>query len=194
MVALPLILLQRPFHELVVLWLVILAVINILAVVITRRELGSLLRTSVAGFWRNRGILLTAVILLVAFCCWFHGTQQYFGWDTTYYIGTVDTTVLTDSMYVYNGASGAIMKTLDFRYALSTFYMHSAFLCKLTGLGGMLIQKFVIGTLCILMHGWIIFAIGRRVFPDAKKALFMVGLVFVMHLGFHTGFRRRIFC
>ena len=46
MVALPLILLQRPFHELVVLWLVILAVINILAVVITRRELGSLLRTT----------------------------------------------------------------------------------------------------------------------------------------------------
>ncbi len=186
--ALPLILLQRPFHELVVLWLVVLAVVNILALVITGRELGKLLRAIAAGFWRGRGILLAAVILLLAFCCWFHGIQQYVGWDTTYYIGTVDTTVLTDSMYVYNGGSGGIEKTLDFRYALSSFYMHSAFLCRLTGIGGLLVQKYVLGTLCILMHGWIMFAIGRRAFPGVKKALFMVGLVFVMHLGFHTGF------
>lgn len=186
--ALPLILMQRPFHELVALWLVILAAVDILAAVMARRELGRLFGGILAGIWRNKGVLLAAVVLLVAFCCWFHGTQQYFGWDTTYYIGTVDTTVCTDTMYRYNGSSGAVEKALDFRYALSAFYMHSAFLCRLTGLGGMLVQKYVLGTLCILMHGGILFAIGRRVFPDAKKALFMVGLAFVMHLGFHTGF------
>lgn len=186
--ALPLIFSQRPFHELVILWIVILAVVNILAVLFTRKELGNLFLRSAAGLWRNKGILLAAVIALIAFCCWFQATQQYMGWDTTYYIGTVNTTVYTDTMYVYDGNSGQMAKTLDLRYALSAFYMHSAFWCKLTGLSGMLIQKYVIGTICILMHGWIMFAIGRKLFPDEKKALFMVGLMFVLHLGFHTGF------
>lgn len=188
LVALPLIFMQRPFHELVILWLVVAAVVNILALLLTRKELGGLFWGGITGLWRNKGILLAAVALLIAFCCWFQATQQYFGWDTTYYIGTVDTTVCTDTMYVYNGSSGAIEKALDFRYALSAFYMHSAILCKLTGLGGMLVQKYVLGTLCILMHGGILFAMGRRLFAETKKALFMVGLAFVMHLGFHTGF------
>ncbi len=187
--ALPLILLQRPFHELVVLWLIIAAAVNIYVFVSARKELGGLFRGVVAGIWRNKGLLLAAVALFVLFCCWFSATQQYVGWDTSYYIGTVDTTVMTDTMYVYNGESNIIEKTLDFRYALSSFYMHSALLCRLTGISGMLIQNYVIGTLCILLHAHILFMVGRRLFPEEeKKALFLTGLAFVLHLGFHTGY------
>lgn len=186
-VALPLILLQRPFHELVVLWLVATGAMHVFVALKGRKELGSMTLGIFAGLWRMKGILLAAVILLVAFACWFQGTQQYIGWDTTYYIGTINTTVYTDTMYVYDGNSGVMAKTLELRYALSAFYMHSALLCKLASLSGILIQKYVIGTICILMHGLIVFAIGRRLFPDKeKKALFMTGLVFLMHLGFQT--------
>lgn len=187
--ALPLILLQRPFHELVILWLFILAAVDIYVFAAARKELGSWMRSMFAGLWRNKGLLLLAVILLVLFCCWFAATQQYVGFDTSYYIGTVDTTVMTDTMYVYNGESGIIEKTLDFRYALSSFYIHSAFICRLTGISGMVIQHYVIGTLCVLMHAYVLYLLGRRLFPEEeKKALFFTGLVFVLHLGFHTGF------
>ncbi len=187
--ALPLILLQRPFHELVFLWLIIAAAVNIYALWRGRKELVSLLYKTFAGLWRNRGLLLAAVILLVLFCCCFAALQQYLGWDTSYYVGTVDITVRTDSMYAYDGASGAPVKSLNLRYAISTFYMHSALLCKLTGISGMVLHKYVIGILCILMHGGILFAIGRQLFPDEeKKALFLTGLVFVLHLGFHTNY------
>lgn len=187
--ALPLIFMRRPFHELVVLWLFIAAAVNIFALLLGRRELGSLLRQGFAGLWRNRGILLMAVLLLVLFCCCFAALQQYLGWDTSYYVGTVDTTVRTDTMYAYDGASGAPVKSLNLRYAISSFYMHSALLCKLTGISGMVLHRYVIGILCILLHGGILFAIGRQLFADdEKKALFLVGLVFVLHLGFHTNY------
>ena len=189
MAALPLILLQRPFHELVVLWLIVAAAVNIYAFAAAGRELGAWVKSMLAGLWRNKGILLLAVVLLVLFCCWFAGTQQYVGFDTSYYIGTIDTTTMTDTMYVYNGESNVMEETLDFRYALSAFYMHSAFICRLTGIGGMIIQHYVLGTLCILMHAYVLFVIGRRLFPqEEKKALFLTGLVFVLHLGFHTGY------
>ena len=71
-----------------------------------------------AGLWRNKGILLLAVALLVLFCCWFAGTQQYVGFDTSYYIGTIDTTTMTDTMYVYNGESNVIEETLDIEQLL----------------------------------------------------------------------------
>lgn len=187
--ALPLILLQRPFHELVVLWLVVAAAVNIFVFLRGRAELGTLFQKVFAGMWRNRGLLLVTVILLILFCCWFQGTQDYVGWDTTYYIGTVGTTVEMDSMYVYDSASGTIEKTLDFRYALSAFYMHSALLCKLTGLGAMLVQKYILGTLCILMHACTLIVLGIHLFPEEeKKALFMTGLVFLLHLGFQTNY------
>lgn len=187
--ALPLVLCQRSFHELVVLWLIIAAVVNVSVFLRGRRELRELFEKSFSAIWRNKGILLAAVVLLVVFCCWFQATQQYAGWDTVDYIGTVDTTVYTDSMYVYSGSSGVMEKDLNLRYALSSFYMHSALLCKLTGISGILAQKYVMGTVCILLHGCILFAIGRCLFPEGeKKALFMTGLVFVMHLGFHTNY------
>ncbi|MEY8390584.1 hypothetical protein D3Z36_05305 [Lachnospiraceae bacterium] len=185
--ALPMILLQRPFHELVWLWIALAAAVNLFVLFAAGRELIRLLRGFFAAAWRMKGLLLAAVIFLVLFVCWFQGTQQYMGWDTTDYIGTVNTTVYTDTMYIYEGNSGVQAEFLNLRYALSAFYMHSAFLCSVAGVGGMMIQKYVLGTVCILMHALILFTMGKRLFTkDEKKALFMTGLVFVMHLGFQT--------
>lgn len=187
--ALPMILLQRPFHELVVLWIVLALAVNIFMLAVCRNIMWNLIRNMFSGLWRVKGLLLIFVVLLVCFICWFQGTQRYIAgwWDTAYYVGTVNTTVHTDTMYVYNGASGVIEKTMNFRYALSSFYMHSAVLCKLTSISGIIIQKYVLGSVCTLMHALILFAMGRRLFSqDNKKALFMTGMVLVMHLGFHN--------
>ena len=186
-VALPLILLQRPFHELVVLWLFMAVAVHIFVLLQGRKELAALGKGVFSGLWQIKGLLLAVVLLLTAFICWFQATQQYRGWDTTYYIGTVNTTVYTDTMYVYDGNSGVMAKTLDFRYALSAFYMHSALLCRLTSVSGILVQKYVMGTVCVLMHSLILFAMGRRLFPQKEKtALLFTALVLLMHLGFHT--------
>lgn len=173
MAALPLILLQRPFHELVWLWIGIAVAMNLFVLATSWRKLAAFVGNMFAGLWRVKGILLAAVVLLVLFACWFQGTQQYMGWDTTDYIGTVNTTVYTDTMYVYEGNSGVMAKVLNLRYAMSAFYMHSAFLCRLTAVGGMMVQKYVLGTVCILMHGLILFTMGKRLFSGDEKKRFL---------------------
>lgn len=185
--ALPMILLQRSLSELVMLWIGISILVNGYVLIAARRELWDMICRTAAGIWRMKGILLLGVLLLAGVTCYFQAAQPYMGWDTSYYVGTVNTTVYTDSMYIYNGNSGAAEKYLDFRYALSTFYMHSAVWCKISTVSAMMIQKYVMGTVCILTYGLVLFAIGKKLFhQEDRKALLLLGLAFIFNYGFNT--------
>lgn len=185
--ALPMILLQRSLSELVILWICISVAVNGYVLIWARQQLWNMIWRTAAGIWRMKGILLIFVLLLAAISCYFQAAQPYMGWDTSYYVGTVNTTVYTDSMYIYNGNSGAAEKYLDMRYALSTFYMHSAVWCKISTVSAMMIQKYVMGTVCILNYGLVLFAIGKKLFhSDDRKALLMLGLAFIFNYGFNT--------
>lgn len=185
--ALPMVLLQRPFHELAALWAILSLLINGAVLLLARRELYRLAFGMFCSLWQAKGILLLGALSLVAFTCYFQSAQQYIGWDTSYYIGTVNTTVYTDSMYIYDGAAGTVSKYLNLRYALSTFYMHSAVLCKLSSVDAILVQKYVVGTLCILLYALILFAMGKRLFAqDTRKSLAMLIWGMLLNYGFNT--------
>lgn len=186
-VALPMILLQRPFHELTALWVGFILLANIILLFWARRELWKLAAGICRGFWQAKGIALLCALLIIGFTCYFHSAQQYLGWDTSYYIGTVNTTVYTDSMYVFDGADGTAGKFLNLRYALSSFYMHSAILCRLASMNAIIVQKYVIGTICILVHALILFSIGKRLFGrESKKALSFLFWGMFLNYGFNT--------
>lgn len=185
--ALPMVLLQRSLKELVILWLGVSVAVNGYVLIRARRELWEMVCRIAAGVWRMKGVLLIVVLLLVGISCYFQAVQYYMGWDSSYYIGTVNTSVYTDSMYRYNGNSGIAEKFLDLRYALSTFYIHSAVLCKVSTVSAVMMQRYVMGTVCVLSHSLLVFAIGRKLFRrDDKKALLVLGLVLFFNFGFHT--------
>ncbi len=185
--ALPMILLQRPFHELMWLWVAVSIALNCLILATAKEILFGWLRGMGAAIRRMGGALFFIALLLLGFTCYFQWAQHYLGWDTSFYIGTVNTTLHTDTMYVYDGNSGLLASTLPFRYALSAFYMHSALLCRVGGVSAMMAQKCVMGTICVGMHGAILFALGRRLFPRKEKAaLLFVCVVLLLNYGLNT--------
>lgn len=185
-VALPLILLQYPFHILFYLWIGICVIINVYVIIFARNSLLNEAFIITGWLGQQKRYLIIGVLLCIGFTCYFHAVQPYMGWDTSYYVGTVNTTVYTDTMYVYNGNSG-VKEQINFRYALSAFYIHSAFLCKLGNVSALIMQKYVVGALCICMHGLIIFAIGKKIFRgNSVRALQFLIAEIVLNYGFCT--------
>ncbi len=185
--ALPLILLGRPFHELKWLWLAVCVLVDALVLLKAGDSLAEWAAGAKDAFFRMMGPLLAAILLLLAFTCYFQWAQRYLGWDTSFYIGTVNTTLDTDTMYAFDGNTGKPARELPLRYALSSFYMHTAWLCALGRVTAAMAQKFVMGSVCVWMHGLLLFSMGRRLFPKKERdALVFTGIAMALHYGLNT--------
>lgn len=164
MFALPLILLKQHLTLLMVLWLAVSAIVLILGVAVLYKERKKERRQERIIIKSTQVICYLAMAVLVLFFCYFTAIQNYWGWDTAFYIGTVSTTVDTDTMYLINGESGVAENVLPLRYALSGFYMNSAVFCKLTGITAVYFQKYVMGTLCVLLYFSVLYLVGQALF------------------------------
>ncbi len=107
-------------------------------------------------------------------------SENYWGFDTAYYIGTVSTTLERNSMYVYDGMSGVQVNVLPFRYVLSSFYLYFAVVCKVFGISAIACFRYVVATLCILFADTIIYLIGKKLFQNiAKSQCFTLLFIFL---------------
>lgn len=180
-IALPCIALKQSLTMLTTLWLIVLGVLTICVLVllykerIAKKEIVSR-QKKIALPKKTEWLYICAGLIFLVFVCYFTAIQNYWGWDTAFYIGTVSTTLDTDTMYLYNGETGAMEYVVSFRYALSTFYMNSAVFCKITGISAVMFQKYVMGILCVVMQGLILYLTGKRIFENKleKAVLFAV--------------------
>lgn len=185
--ALPMILLQIPFHVLFYLWIIICMVCNVYVFGGAQAQLVRVIRTMSKWVKQQNRMLLVGAGFCIVFTCYFHAVQQYMSWDTSYYIGTVNTTLYTDTMYIYEGESGVRETYLGLRYALSSFYMNSAVFCKLGHVSALMLQKYVMGSICIGMHGLLVFAIGKKIFREEDAgALRLLIVEIILNYGFYT--------
>lgn len=171
--ALPMVLLKQSLSDLAKIWGICLVVVILffIYVVIKQRESTNSWKKYVKTF----NVYTLLLVLCILALCIVSLMQDYYGWDTAYYIGNINTSLYTDTMYLVDGNSGALLEKIDFRYALSMFYMNSAVFCKWFGITAVCMQKYVIAILCILMHASIVYMIGKELFGDdlKKSALFV---------------------
>ncbi|MDE7311093.1 MAG: hypothetical protein K2N87_05645 [Eubacterium sp.] len=107
--------------------------------------------------------------------------QRRIGWDFAYYIGNMATSVATDTMYIYDGSSGLLRSHLELRYALSSFYMNTAWISQITGISALVLQKYVAGVLCVLLTNAVVYSFAMEVFHrDQKKAAVLVTITIVL--------------
>ena len=72
----------------------------------------------------------------------------------------MNTTMQTDTMYIFNGNNGTKETVLDFRYALSSFYMYGVVACRMFRLNVLLYCRYVIPTILSIISNLILFRIG----------------------------------
>lgn len=165
-VALPLIMTKTPLSALTLIWECILALGVIIYVWMIRKDRESLLifqEKEKKWSWMMAGMLFLILLQM-----YYIVTSEYLGWDTSYYAGTIATSVRRNSMYLYNGETGNPYTRIPFRYALSSFYMNGSVWCQITGIPAILYAKIVQGGILCLLSNLTIYELGRFLFSGKK--------------------------
>lgn len=187
--ALPMICLQLPFHILVIVWGIVCVLILLKGIVFHGKELLGRMAKIGGELAVKQWYLVIAAMLLLLFFIIYQCIYYYSGFDTAFYIGTVNTTLYTDSMYLFDGETGLAEKYLDMRYAFSGFYMNTAFWCRIFGLAPVIAQKYGMGSICVLMAFVLTFLIGKELFgDDTRKAYYYVIILGILNLFFISGY------
>ena len=182
-VALPYIILKKSLSDLTMAWILIFTILVLVFSRWSRREFWKTLKgCRKRSLWN--GILLAVVILLIAMEIIMQIGHNYWGWDTAYYIGTVNTSLYTDTMYLYDGTTGLLEEKLHLRYALSSFYMLIASFCKVFSLHPIICFRYIVGVGCILLSNIVAFEIGKKLFPEEgeKQKAFLIAYIILNFL------------
>lgn len=191
-------------HVLKNVWIVILILLLAVAVMIIRNEFKRHNKSSVyedqeqgiqtqfginglSGVYRNQPDTVTRLLMalmaaaILCECASAVLMQRNIGWDFAYYIGNMTTSVATDTMYLYDGSSGLLRNELELRYALSSFYMNTAWISQLTGISALVLQKYVMGILCVLLTNAVVYSFAMEVFgKERKKAAVLVTITILL--------------
>ncbi len=103
--------------------------------------------------------------------------------DAAYYVGTVSTSVYTDTLARYNPFNGVLLKVFQARYIFSAYPMNNAVWCRLLGIHPIVQSKIVMSCINVLAANLIIYQIGKKLFDnDAKKADLMLVFTSILQL------------
>lgn len=183
-IALIMIFTQQKLHVLGFTWGIILLLLAAMSidVIYKERKENRAAQAEPAGTEKWEGLFLAALIAaIVCECLTGLLLQRSIGWDFAYYIGNMSTSVATDTMYVYDGSSGMKLSHLELRYALSGFYMNTAWIAQLVHVPAILVQKYVVGVADILLADAALYSFASEVFGrNKKKSALLVTIVIVM--------------
>ena len=124
---------------------------------------------SISEIWKNHSVMIIlagAVVLLQCLIVIFYEDTTV---DAAYYVGTVSTSVYTDTLGRYNPFNGAIQKAFQARYVFSAYPMHNAVWCRLLGIHPIVQAKQVMSCMNVVTANLIIYQIGKRLFDGNRK-------------------------
>lgn len=186
LIAVPATLLWVPLTTLAYVWAAIMIVIVLAGIVLCGKtwlcQIGNIPKVI-----RSHSFMLLAVGTVIFLQCLAVVLHMDNTADAAYYVGTVGTSVYTDTLARYNPLNGNPTKYFQVRYVLSAYPMHNAVWCRLTGMHALVQSKVVMSALNVFISNLAIYQIGKRLFEGRQKqADLMVILVCVLQLFSNT--------
>lgn len=130
---------------------------------------------------KEKPMLFGGIIVLVVIQYIYIGSQSaviYGVTDDLYYIGDVVRSVYTNTIQQYNYMNGEQYGYLDGSRILQLYTMHSAIICRLTGLHPLIENKWVLTGFWLILADGIYYLWGRLLFKaDDKKVVYLIGII-----------------
>lgn len=185
LITVPATLLWVPLTVLARAWVLLMAVIVLAAAVLLRKIWVSQLK-AIQDILRKHSFMIFAAAVVFLQCLivvLYMDTTA----DAAYYVGTVSTSVYTDTLARYNPFNGKLLTKFQARYIFSAYPMHNAVWCRLIGMHAIVQAKIVMSSINVLIANLIIYQIGKRLFDgNEKKADLMVVFVCMLQLFTNT--------
>lgn len=175
-VAVPMILGQKSVSMLLYIWVIVTGGLFLAGIQYLRKKERIFVRKENFVLNVNK-ILILVLLFIIVLQIYYMVRNEYNGWDTAYYIGTMNTAIKTDSMYIYNGNDGTKETMISLRYALSGFYMYGVVLCRIFKIHVLLYCRYIIPIILSIISNMILFEIGHT---TARKNNSNYALVFVI--------------
>lgn len=179
LICVPMVLAERKFHNVVLIFSGYTAAVTLLALIVYIRRRWKMPRGSLKNSecQKNREEVLLWLIFwgLLAYQLIQVVRMAYADGDDAFYVAVSSLTEETDTMYQKLPYTGRTT-TLDVRYGLAPFPVWIAFLARLSGMRAVSVNQVVIPMVLIPMAYAIFYLLGRRLFPerDGKLPLFLV--------------------
>ena len=174
-IALPMKLLFRPLSELALLWLFIVIIIFIF---LFWKNYNYIKRTLIYGIKliKRRPLLCIGFFALFAIQFIYIGSQS--SWiigvtDDRYYIGDIATSVFTNTIQQYDAITGKKLAVLSPNYLLQMYTVHSAVVCKVTGIPPLVENKWVLVGVWLILINCSYLLWGQLLFRDNDKKLIL---------------------
>jgi len=169
----PMMLRFQTLTSLAYLWLGVIAVVVLLSGILKgkkwyakAKEIGNKLKAHPL-FYVGFALLCFVQVLLI--------TNAYnFTLDAAYYVGNVATSVLTDTMNIYDPYTGMWQDHFEMRYFFATYSMNDAIACRLTGLEALIQTKTLMTASIVIIIQCIYYLIVQELFGEDKKAGFIM--------------------
>ena len=169
LVSVPFIVSEASFMLVVKCYTVIIGILSVVCLIAGRTAAISCMRKlREIRIEKGQAVVMTAVIVLLAFQLVAAFYMQYLDGDDAFYVATSLTSQHTDTMYrftPYYGADGE----LDIRHALSPVPIFMAWLSEVSGLHVTIICHSYIGILFLLLMYLIYMELGTHLFPLQKR-------------------------
>lgn len=138
--------------------------------------LNTIKKMSILG-WVSIGTITLLIVLCTA--------NNYNDYDDAYYIGNINTSLETNTMYLYNPLTGDKLQWLFLRYALSSYMMANAVICQVLHLPAIIIMKVVLPLVFIVLSSMIYYKIAKIFFQEDAYApyLFLIFLTLLNIFG-----------
>ena len=197
LVYLPSLLLRVSFSTFMLLWILVGSALMLSITIYCNKEIVNCVNKIIDDINSSSMCLIVLAGIIVSGLVVYQALFNRHGLDAAFYIGTVSTTLYTDTMFIYQGETGRLAFRIDMRYALSgVFYMNTAFWCRLLNLHPLMAQKYTFGSLGIILHGIILYMMGCKLFDEdtsRKKAYLFTIVALLMNLIFFTGYNSSTF-
>ena len=185
----PMTLLWVPLSTAAGIWGVIMAAAVLGAFLCIRRHRhmdgtpGLVVKEKAEALWKQHSVMLLILGAAIFLQCLIVIFYEDITVDAAYYVGTVSTSVYTNTLGRFDPFRGGALKHFQARYVLSAYPMNNAVWCRLLGIHPIVQAKIVMSCENVILANLVIYQIGKRLFgKNRKKADLMVLFVCVLQL------------
>ena len=160
---LPIMLNYRPLSLLTSIWIPFVCVIMVVAVVVRRKGILSMLR-SLRETGERHPYFFFFLFLITGIQVALVVAAYQFTFDAAYYVANVTTSITTDMMNIYDPFTGDWQDHFEMRYLFATYPMNDAVLCQFTGIHPLVWTKTVMTGTAVILCNVVYYKIGRLLF------------------------------
>lgn len=184
LISVPMIFMGKNFIFLFKTYVIIVGILMIISIIINRNNFKEIFYATIKGFKNLPKILSAVCIILIAFQIYMFVAYTHIDDDDAFYIGSITTTLQTNSLYKYSPTTGSTSgEHLDLRYRLAPFPLLMTIVSKLINMHPDIVSHIVFPIFILPVIYTVYYLLAKKIFnEDIKSSIIFVIIINILNI------------